>query len=140
MIKCTYRFQWKVKVKVVQSCPTLCNFMDYLVHGILQAKILEWVAFPFSRESSQHRDWTQVSCLAGGFFTSWARRAVFLFIIPCSVLWKGLQAVRTACSWLLVSKYHFPLRGTWRNSHSRSRAREVQGTWNILLCQQIRNC
>ena len=44
-----------------------------LVHGILQARILEWVAFPFSRGSSQPRDWTQVSCIAGGFFTSCPR-------------------------------------------------------------------
>ena len=48
--------------------------MDYTVHGILQARILEWVAFPFSRESSQPRDQTQVSHIAGGFFTSWATR------------------------------------------------------------------
>ena len=41
-----------VKVKVSQSCPTLCNPMDYTVHGILQARILEWVPFPFSRGSS----------------------------------------------------------------------------------------
>ena len=42
--------------------------------GILQVRILEWVAFRFSRGSSQPRDWTQVSCIAGGFFTSWATR------------------------------------------------------------------
>ena len=65
----------KVKwVKVAQSCPTLCNPVDYTVHGILQARILEWVAFPFSRGSSQPRDQTQVSSIAGGFFTSWATR------------------------------------------------------------------
>ena len=57
-----------VKVKVAQSCLTLCNPMDYTVHGILQARILEWVAFPFSRGSSQPRDRTQVSRLAGRFF------------------------------------------------------------------------
>ena len=51
---------------------TLCNPMDYTVHGILQARILEWVAFPFSRGSSQLRDRTQVSHLADGFFISWA--------------------------------------------------------------------
>ena len=51
-----------------------CDPMDYTVHGILQARILEWVAFPFSRESSQPRDQTQVSHIAGGFFTSWATR------------------------------------------------------------------
>ena len=46
-------YEVKVKVKVTQSCPTLCDPMDYAVHGILQARILEWVAFPFSRGSSQ---------------------------------------------------------------------------------------
>ena len=44
------------------------------VHGILQARILEWVAVVFSRGSSQPRDQTQVSCIADGFFTSWATR------------------------------------------------------------------
>ena len=53
-----------------QSCLTLGNPMDYTVHGILQARILEWAAFPFSRGSSQPRDRTQGSCIAGGFFTS----------------------------------------------------------------------
>ena len=61
-------------VKVTQSCPTLCDPMDYTVHGILQASILEWVAFPFSRGSSQPRDRTQASYFAGGFSTSWATR------------------------------------------------------------------
>ena len=60
------------EVKVSWSCPPLCNPVDYTAHGILQARILEWVAFPFSRGSSQPRDWTQVSHIAGGFFTSWA--------------------------------------------------------------------
>ena len=62
----------KVKVWIAQSCPTLCDPMDYTVHGILQARILEWVAFPFSRGSSQPRDWNHVSHIAGEFFTSWA--------------------------------------------------------------------
>ena len=48
--------------------------MDYTIHGILQARILQWVAFPFSRGSSQPRDGTPVSCIAGRFFTSWAIR------------------------------------------------------------------
>ena len=59
-----------LKVKVAQSCLTLCDPMDYIVHRILQARILEWVNFPFSRGSSQTRDRTQVSCIAGRFFTS----------------------------------------------------------------------
>ena len=59
-----------MKVKVTQLCPTLCDPMDYTVHGIFQARILEWVAVPFSRGYSQPRDGTQVSRIAGGFFTS----------------------------------------------------------------------
>ena len=54
--------------------------MDYTAHGILQARILEWVAFPFSRGSSQPRDQTQVSHIAGGFFTSWATREAQLLV------------------------------------------------------------
>ena len=77
-----YRMRWldgiidsiDMKVKVAQSCPTLCDPVDCSlpgssVHGILQARILEWVADPFSRESSQSRNRTQVSWIAGGFFT-----------------------------------------------------------------------
>ena len=59
------------KVKVAQLWLTLCDPKDC---RILQASILEWVAFSFSRGSSQPRDRTQVSCIAGGFFPSWATR------------------------------------------------------------------
>ena len=59
-------------VQVAQSCLILCDPMDYTVYGILQARILEWVTFSFFRVSSQPRDQTQVSCIAGGFFTIWA--------------------------------------------------------------------
>ena len=62
------------KVKVTQSCPILCDPMDYIVHGILQARLLEWVAFPFSWGSSQPRNQTQVSRIAGRFFTRWTTR------------------------------------------------------------------
>ena len=66
-----------MKVKVTQSCPTLCNPMDcsppgFSVHGILQARILEGVAFPSSRGSSHPRVQTQASHVAGRFSTSWA--------------------------------------------------------------------
>ena len=59
---------WKVKMKVALLCSTLCDPMNYTVHGILQIRILEWVAFPFSRGSSQPRDWTQVSLIAIIFY------------------------------------------------------------------------
>ena len=58
------------EVKVAQSYSTLCDPMDYTVREILQARILEWVAFPFSRAPSQPRDQTHVSHIAGRFFTS----------------------------------------------------------------------
>ena len=57
-----------MKVKITWSCLTLCNPTDYTVHVILQARILEWIALPFSRGSSQPRDQTQVSHIVGGFF------------------------------------------------------------------------
>ena len=57
-------------MKVAQLCPILCDPMDCIVHEILQARILEWGAFPFSRGSSQSRDQTQVSGIAGRFFAN----------------------------------------------------------------------
>ena len=69
----------KVCVFIDQSCSTLCDLMGYspsdsAAHGILQARILEWVAIPFSRGCSPLRDQTHVSCIAGRFFTVWASR------------------------------------------------------------------
>ena len=51
-----------------------CSLPGSSVRGILQARILEWVAIPFSRGSTLPWDWTQVSCIAGRFFTIWAIR------------------------------------------------------------------
>ena len=62
---------WKNHLELeLISCPALCNPMDYIIHGILQARILEWIVFPFSRGSSQPKDRTQVSHIAGRYFTS----------------------------------------------------------------------
>ena len=61
-------------MKITQLCLILYDPMGYTVHGILQARILERVYFPFFRGLSQPRDQTQVSHTAGGFFTSWATR------------------------------------------------------------------
>ena len=75
---------------VAQLCLTLCNPMDYSLPGssvneISQARILEWVAISFSRVSSQPRNWTQISCIAGRFFTNWANLLICtLHIMPFS--------------------------------------------------------
>ena len=88
--------------EVAQSCPTLCDPMDCSlpgssVHGILQRRILERVAISFPRRSSRPRDWTQVSCTAGRFFTNWAMREAQLFFwlyhMACRILvpWPGIK-------------------------------------------------
>ena len=65
----------EVESEVAQSCPTLCNPMDCSlpgssIHGILQARVLDWVAISFSRGSSPPSDRTHISCITGGFFTA----------------------------------------------------------------------
>ena len=72
----SWRALWS---EVAQLCPTLCDPMDcilpdFSVHGIFQARVLEWVAISFSMGSSWLRDWTQVSCIAGKRFTLWPTR------------------------------------------------------------------
>ena len=82
-----------------------CSLLGSSAHGILQARILEWVAMPFSRGSSQPRNWTQVSCTAGRFFTNWAtREASRLYMSP--LLWELLMAAcvhASVCAKLLQS-------------------------------------
>ena len=74
-----------MKAFVIHSRLTLCDPMTSppvsSIQGILQARILEWLPIPFSRRSSQSRDWTRISCTAGRFFTIWATREAFGYII-----------------------------------------------------------
>ena len=85
-----------VKVKVAQSRLTLCNPMDYTVHGILQARILEWVAFPFSRGSSQPRDRTRSPALQADSLPAepqgkplhmWLALYFFWVVLPWDLFW-----------------------------------------------------
>ena len=127
----------KVKVKVAQSCPTLCDPMDYTVHGILQARILEWVAFPFFRGSSQPRDQTQFSRIAGRFFTSWATREAQMIegssqdkapdTFP-SVLLVSCQTPHTALSKFTAIHRH----------HCNLCCRTVRQDWWFYFCKFIR--
>ena len=108
-------------VLVTQSCPTLCDPTNcsppgFSVHGILQTRILEWVAIPFSRGTSWPRDGTLVSCIAGRFFTVWATGKSFPLL--CTQLkqefvsylvlgfkwWSGRGVgIRTPCNWYLTT-------------------------------------
>ena len=77
------------EMKLTQSCLTLCHPVDYSlpvssVQGIPQARIPEWVAIPFSRGSSQPKDWTQVFHFAG-FFTIWVTREALYHGVPANV-------------------------------------------------------
>ena len=77
-----YIYVWS---EVSQSCPTLCNPMDCSlsgssVYGIFQARVLEWIAISFSRGSSQPRNQTRVSCIAGRRFTIWATREAHIYV------------------------------------------------------------
>ena len=115
-----------VCVLIVQSCLTLCDPVNCSppassVHGILQARILEWVAIPFSRGSSRPKNQTQVYWIAGRFFTVWAteamlnQKAAFHFEVSSTeeyilYLWSaslGLDTGRFCIAY--VSDYH-PLR------------------------------
>ena len=114
------------KMLVAQSCPTLCESMDWSppgssVDGILLARILEWVAIPFSRGSSLSRDWTQVSCIADRIFTIWATREARLpkeegfskeTIIPkpCVPSWLVSHGTSGTC---LLATHPLPRRGAW---------------------------
>ena len=94
----------KVKVLVSQWCWTLCDLMDYSLpsssaHGILQARVLEWVTISFSRESSWPRDWTWVSLIAGRFFTVWTTRKHLGVIILIVCIW--IRSPRQM-SWLVT--------------------------------------
>ena len=96
-----------VCVLVTQLCPTICHPMDYSlpgfsVHGILQARILEWIAMPFSRGTSHFRDWTLVSCITSRFFTIWATGKSYCMV--------GIEQLKDFCD-LVVSIFqssHIP--------------------------------
>ena len=98
-------------VLVGQSCLTPCDPTDYSllgssVYGTLQARILEWVAIPFSRGSSWPRDWTWVSCSASRFFTVWATRETTVLFYK----WLKIELLLLLLvHWAEVSISHAPL-------------------------------
>ena len=101
----------KHTVKVALLCPTPCDPMDYILHGILQARILEWVAVPFSRGSSQRRGQTQVCRIAGGFFTSWATRKALKYMLSAQEMLAVFLLIRKE---LLMWTFSFVLSHLFR--------------------------
>ena len=123
--------------------PHNCSPPGSSVHGILQARILEWVAIPFSRGSSQPRDRTWVACIAGRFFTGWATREVskpLKHFSSLSHVWLGAEgvtlyiAVILLCAWEedLPTPPSWPLLGI--ANHPSSLNLSCVGFCNILLC------
>ena len=84
--------------EVAHSCLTLYNPMDNAVSGILQVRILEWVAVPFSKRSSRPRDPNQVFSSAGGFFTSWATDNPFHKDIILILVLEGVFVTFDSCA------------------------------------------
>ena len=135
MYTCIFMHAWSL-----QSCPTLCNPMDYslsdsYVCGILQARILEWVAMPSSRGSSLPRDQTCIShdsWIAGEFFTAVSRGKpnslpfvefiVYIFVISCGnrLLWGKLNVLFCAKSYILLKSCVCLLCYTWLKKVSRT--------------------
>ena len=96
-------------VLVAQTCPTLCDPIDCVAHqasqsvGILQARLLEWVAIPFSRRSSQPKDQTHISCIESRFFTLWAtREAQNSRVGPSQIINQVINKYLAAGTWACV--------------------------------------
>ena len=102
--------EWIKMVCCAQSCSTLCDSMDYSppgssVHGIFQARILEWVAISSSRVFSHPRDWICMSCIAGGFFTSeppgkpWLTSHNYCWKLNFCIHWCWIESWRQSFGW-----------------------------------------
>ena len=132
---------------VSQLCLTLCDPMDCSqpscsVHGILQEKILEWVDIPFSRGSSRPRDWSQVSCIAGGVFTVWFTREVLLkrHVLLCA----GLLFIITSI-WGDTTLFFGPpplsqshsYKWYWKESLRRTQEGDLSVLWTVRLCVSV---
>ena len=104
---------YQCDVKVVQLCLTLCDPVDYTVHGILQSRILKWVAYPFSSRSIWPRNRTGFSCIAGGFLTRWATREAqqcdMFFLITVPHAWGSNSSTERSISFT----YLFALSPSW---------------------------
>ena len=110
-----------MKVKVAGLCLTLCNPMDYTVHGILQARILEWVAFPFSKGSSQPRS---PALQAESLLAEPPEKSKNTGVGSLSLIQESFQTQESNqgllhCKWIL---YQLSYLGTWLDSLKRKKS------------------
>ena len=124
-----------LKVLVTQSCPILSDPVDCSppgsLHGIFQARILEWIAISFSRWSSWPRDWTQVSCIVGRFFTLWATQIFIVIILNSEVFqtcWPG-----GSVTWILNKHFLLQNSRSWLlQMHQQNYERVELSQWSSL--------
>ena len=118
---------------VIQSCPILCDPKDYSPpgssdHGVFQARTLEWVAISFSRVFFWPRDWTQVSCIVGGFFT----------ICPlCGYIYTSILPV---CKWNLLKSKKTLFKSYAITSNNNHNALYCSLCFHIHLVWVLQNC
>ena len=130
-----------VHAKSLQSCPTLWDPMDHSLPGScvyrilqarIQARILEWVAMPSSRGSFQPRDWTHISCIAGGLFTNWATREAWLSAVGVKRLLRKLRLERLASTAFLSTGVSAPSQPAVLCTHWQPLPKGP-GSWWIIL-------
>ena len=121
---CFFWCQWKAVCVRAQSCPTLCNPMDCSppgssVHGILQARILEWVVISFSRGSFQPRDWIYISRTNRQILYHWATREApwILFLPVFSWVTPGMLSELPSLSFIICKVGNNNTSGRHRSCH-----------------------
>ena len=143
-------------MKVTQSCLTLCDPMDYTVHGILQVRILEEVTVPFSRGSSQPRDWIEVSHTSGESLTSWAAeppgKPKIWSQLECVLYWVSQSCLTLVTLWAVARQaplsmgilqarilqwVAMPSSRDLPNSGNRTLGRDKYSCWMIYLCETV---
>ena len=142
MLKSSFLSSFAVfSAPVIQSCPTRCDPMDHSppgssVHEIVQARILEWVAIPFSRRSSLPRDWTWISCIAGGFFTIWS---TILWQLSTKNYLLNIFGLLFPASFRAFSSHHWLALSAFKNqTHpQRSTKRASHSVWGIHSSHKV---
>ena len=133
----------ETKQRCGQTCSARGGGGSYTVHGILQAKILEWVAFPFSKGSSQPRNQTRVSCIAGGFFTSWVIREapkVVKYVVNHYIfnICTSLYIHRDFCNQAAHTKGAILINlSDLGSSHGMEATKETACMWHTFLVKQV---